>query len=138
MPSREDVVTQFHRAFHHPIGERITPELLDFRMKLISEEFEELLEAVVVLAGKMEVNSQSIEDYENMLKELADLQYVLSGFAVAMGLPLRVAFNRVHESNMSKLGADGKPIYRHDGKVLKSENYRPPSLIDLFPTGKHK
>ena len=42
------------------------------------------------------------------------------------------ALNRVHESNMSKLDADGKPIYREDGKVLKGPNYKPPNLEDLF------
>ena len=42
------------------------------------------------------------------------------------------AFNRVHLSNMSKLGADGKPIYREDGKVLKGPNYKKPDLSDLM------
>jgi predicted HAD superfamily Cof-like phosphohydrolase len=51
--------------------------------------------------------------------------------AVAFGLPLQVAFTRVHKSNMSKLGADGKPIYRDDGKVLKGPNYAPVDLEDL-------
>ena len=51
--------------------------------------------------------------------------------AVAFGLPLEVAFNRVHASNMSKLDDDGKPIYREDGKVMKGPNYKPPHLKDL-------
>ncbi len=42
------------------------------------------------------------------------------------------ALNRVHESNMSKLDEDGKPIYREDGKVLKGPNYKPPDLSDLI------
>ena len=136
MLTREDVVTHFHKAFSHPVDERVTPQLLDFRMKLISEEFEELLEAVVIMASNMEVGNYQVEDYENVIKELADIQYVISGFAVSMGIPLQTVFNRVHLSNMSKLGSDGKPILRSDGKVLKSENYRPPSLIDLIPTEK--
>jgi predicted HAD superfamily Cof-like phosphohydrolase len=41
------------------------------------------------------------------------------------------ALRRVHASNMSKLGEDGKPIYREDGKVLKGPNYQPPDLSDL-------
>lgn len=44
------------------------------------------------------------------------------------------AFKRVHESNMSKLGDDGKPIYREDGKVLKGPHYKPPNLEDLIGT----
>jgi predicted HAD superfamily Cof-like phosphohydrolase len=42
------------------------------------------------------------------------------------------AMNRVHKSNMSKLGEDGKPIYRADGKVLKGPNYKEPTLTDLI------
>ena len=133
---REDIVEEFHAAFGHSIKERVTSEILDFRMKLISEEFEELLEAVVIMASNMDVGNYRVEDYEHVIKELADLQYVISGFAVSLGIPLQVAFNRVHQSNMSKLGPDGRPILRSDGKVLKSENYRPPSLIDLIPIEK--
>jgi predicted HAD superfamily Cof-like phosphohydrolase len=49
-----------------------------------------------------------------------------------MGLDLEAAFQRVHTSNMSKLGEDGKPIYRDDGKILKGPNYKPPFLDDLI------
>jgi len=66
-----------------------------------------------------------------LLKELADLQYVLSGTAVALGLPLDIAFNRVHKSNMSKLNFDGKPLVRSDGKILKGPDYIPPVMDDL-------
>ena len=48
-----------------------------------------------------------------------------------MDWDLEQALRRVHKSNMSKLGADGKPIYRKDGKVLKGPNYQPPDLSDL-------
>ena len=65
------------------------------------------------------------------LKELADLVYVCYQYAVNMGWDLDEAMHRVHESNMSKLGEDGKPIYRKDGKVLKGPNYEPPNLEDL-------
>ena len=49
-----------------------------------------------------------------------------------MGWNLDEAMDRVHSSNMSKLGEDGKPIYREDGKVLKGPNYAPPTLTDLL------
>jgi len=68
---------------------------------------------------------------EALLKELADLVYVVYGTAVSLGLNLDEALERVHESNMSKLGEDGKPIYREDGKVLKGSNYKEPYLGDL-------
>ena len=59
-----------------------------------------------------------------VLKELSDLVFVCYQFAAAYGLDLDTAMQRVFESNMSKLGDDGKPIYREDGKVLKGPNYR--------------
>ena len=71
------------------------------------------------------------EGYEQELKELADLVYVCFQYAENMEWDLEEAMCRVHESNMSKLGLDGKPIRRSDGKVLKGPNYQPPKLDDL-------
>ncbi len=72
-------------------------------------------------------------DEKNLLKildALCDSLYVIYGTAVAYGLDsvLDAAFNEVHESNMTKLGPDGKPIYNEFGKVTKGPNYRPPDL----------
>ena len=69
---------------------------------------------------------------EETLKELADLVYVCYQYAENMGWFLDEALDRVHKSNMSKLGEDGKPIYREDGKVLKGPNYQPPDLSDII------
>ena len=66
------------------------------------------------------------------LKELADLVYVCYQYAENMNWFLDEALHRVHESNMSKLDEDGKPIYREDGKVLKGPNYKKPNLSDLI------
>ena len=63
-----------------------------------------------------------------MADALTDLLYVIYGMGITYGLNLDECFKEVHRSNMSKLGADGKPIYRSDGKVLKGENYSPPNL----------
>ena len=68
---------------------------------------------------------------EDQLKELADLVYVCFQYAASQEWDLEEAMRRVHHSNMSKLGEDGKPIYREDGKVLKGPNYQPPNLTDL-------
>ena len=87
---------------------------------LIAEEFKEFNEAV------------ANEPYENELKELADLVYVCFQYAENMEWDLEEALDRVHKSNMSKLGLDGKPIRRADGKVLKGPNYQPPILTDLI------
>ena len=66
------------------------------------------------------------------LKELADLVYVCFQLAASQGWDLQTAYNRVHLSNMSKLGADGNPIRREDGKVLKGPNYFEPDMTDLI------
>ena len=93
---------------------------------LIVEEFKEFLEADGFLFRHGH-NAQ-----EECLKEIADLVYVCYQYAENMNWFLDEALNRVHESNMSKLDEDGKPIYREDGKVLKGPNYKPPDLSDLF------
>jgi predicted HAD superfamily Cof-like phosphohydrolase len=56
---------------------------------------------------------------------------VCVGFAVTYGWSFDTAFNRVHQSNMSKLDGDGNPLYREDGKVVKSDRYEPPKLKNL-------
>jgi NTP pyrophosphatase (non-canonical NTP hydrolase) len=97
-----------------------------YQKNLIVEEFKEFLEAegFLFMHGK---NHQ-----EHALKELADLVYVCYQYAESMGWFLDEALDRVHKSNMSKLGDNGHPIYREDGKVLKGPNYKPPTLEDLF------
>ena len=97
-----------------------------YQKNLIVEEFKEFLEA----EGKLFRESNQI--HADALKELADLVYVCYQYAENMGWFLDEALDRVHQSNMSKLGEDGKPIYREDGKVLKGPNYEPPNLEDLF------
>ena len=97
-----------------------------YQKNLIVEEFKELLEADALLYRK----NSSI--HADALKELADLVYVCYQYAENMGWFLDEALDRVHKSNMSKLGDDGKPLYREDGKVLKGPNYKPPTLEDLI------
>lgn len=132
--SREDVVAEFHRAFGHPIDSKeITDEDIIFRNKLIYEEYEELKEELAAAMVDLQTEGEiSVKTKARILKELADVQYVISGLAVVLGLPLQVGFIRVHKSNMSKLGEDGKPVYREDGKVLKGPNYAPPDMEGLF------
>ncbi len=92
---------------------------------LIVEEFKEFLEAENQLLTGFVVNAT------DTLKELADLVYVCYQYAENLGWDLDEALNRVHRSNMTKLGEDGEPVYREDGKVLKGPNYQPPNLSDL-------
>ena len=94
-------------------------------MSLITEEFKEFLQA----DGMLFRHGSNVQ--VECLKELADLVYVCYQYDANMGWDLDEAMYRVHESNMSKLDEDGKPIYREDGKVLKGPNFKPPNLEDL-------
>ena len=107
--------------FRHAYGVKNDPSKADMQLSLIREEYSELRDAHY---------DDSISD-EATLKELADLVYVCYQYAENLEWDLNQALCRVHESNMSKLGADGKPIRRDDGKILKGPNYRPPFLTDL-------
>ena len=125
-----DCVKAFTVAMGQPVGADITKErdLLKMRTKLIEEETKE---AVQETLWEDALGNPQIDKAE-LTKELADLLYVTYGMAVTFGLPIDEVFERVHRSNMSKLGDDGKPLYRDDGKVLKGPNYQPPKLDDLF------
>lgn len=110
-----EMVREFHETYGQPVGSSprfLTEERMSLRKRLIEEEYQEFLEAV------------EEGDLVNAFKELADLIYVVEGTAVEMGGSLNDVIGEVHDSNMSKLGSDGKPIYRSDGKVLKGPNYR--------------
>ena len=114
----------FHEAFKHPtdaVYEKVSIDKTKaLRIKLIREEFQEVMSAIHEKKSK-----------DSILKELCDLVYVCVGFADTFGWNFDEAFNRVHTSNMSKLGEDGAPIYRDDGKILKSAQYKEPNLKEL-------
>lgn len=122
----QNLVENFHEVFGHPISKPISVNLANLRAHLIIEESTELTQELWQCAQEGRITP-------NLLKEMGDLQYVLDGLAVSLGIDLDACTTRVHESNMSKLGADGKPIYRADGKVLKGPNYKEPDMTDLVP-----
>lgn len=124
-------VEEFHKAFGLAIDEPVTEDLMSLRDSLIKEEGKELSDEMVDTF--LSVPRYSTEITPNMIKEMTDLLYVVYGMAVSFGIDLDTAFNRTHISNMSKLGEDGKPIYREDGKVIKGPNYAPPDMSDLVP-----
>ena len=98
-------------------------DLENLRWDLISEEYGECCD-----------ESATGNRPANMLKELADLVYVCFGYAATYGWDLDTALERVHASNMSKLGDDGLPIKNAEGKVIKGPNYQYPDLNDLVET----
>lgn len=134
MKTREDIVAVLHQAFGLPVNVVPTVSLLQLRRRLIEEEVQELFLEIDTAINALEQGSDvPPEVYAAMLKELADVQFVLSGMAVTLQplQKLQEAFERVHSSNMSKLGDDGKPLYREDGKFLKGPNYIPADVSDL-------
>ncbi len=120
----QDAVAQFQKAFQRPTNldfsrikqDKKVAEAFDLRQKLIYEECTELIQAM----GQ--------EKETQIKKEAADLLYVLAGLFVDFGWDMQVIFNRVHQSNMSKLDENGKPIFREDGKILKSNRYKEADL----------
>jgi predicted HAD superfamily Cof-like phosphohydrolase len=86
------------------------------RINLIEEELQELCDGI---------NKGSMLEVADAL---TDILYVVYGAGHAFGIDLDDCFKEVHRSNMTKLGVDGKPVYREDGKILKGEGYEEPDL----------
>ena len=127
----EDKLKECHKAMECALNAPLSVETLELRYRLLDEELKELKVEMDTLCQELKASgTTTLETRTRMLKELSDLQYVLSGMAVSFNLPLEEAFLRVHHSNMSKL-VDGKPLKRADGKFLKGPNYQPPHLEDL-------
>ena len=119
-------MTNFYRVgiFMKTFGQEVknkpsfsSDKINQLRISLIKEELDELIEAM---------------DSRNLLEvadALTDLLYVTYGAGHAFGIDLDKCFEEVQNSNMSKLGDDGKPIYNEFGKVMKGPNYFKPNLI---------
>ena len=93
-----------------------TDKINKLRIDLIEEELEELKEAI------------NKKDLKETIDALTDILYVTYGAGHAFGVNLDQCFEEVQNSNMSKLGDDGKPIYNENGKVMKGPNYFKPNL----------
>ncbi|MGF1556711.1 nucleoside triphosphate pyrophosphohydrolase family protein [Paucihalobacter sp.] len=126
MKKHINAVKEFHTAFK--IGYRETPkaslglEKNMLRYKLMREENEEYLEAA------------NNDDLVEVADALGDMLYILCGTIIEHGLQHKIeeVFNEIQRSNMSKLGEDGEPIYREDGKVLKGPNYFKPDIKGIL------
>ena len=95
-------------------------EIQRLRLDLIDEELDELHYAI------------DNKDMVEIADALGDLLYVVYGAGHAFGIDLDECFKEIHASNMSKLGPDGKPIKREDGKVLKPDTFFPPDLKSIL------
>ena len=119
-------VHEFHSAVGLGINTNPTGDLGEnknmLRYNLMKEENEEYLEAVT--------NNDIVE----IADALGDMLYILCGTIIEHGLQdkMESVFDEIQRSNMSKLGHDGKPIYREDGKVLKGPNYFKPNFEEIL------
>lgn len=126
MKKQLDHVEKFHDTFgipnkNSPIA-TIEDSLIDLRFRLMVEENEEYLEAAK--SG----NLVEVAD------ALGDMMYILCGTILSHGMQHKIeeVFEEIQRSNMSKLGEDGQPIYREDGKVLKGPNYFKPNIKKII------
>jgi predicted HAD superfamily Cof-like phosphohydrolase len=119
-------VAEFHNAFRIAMTDKPTIDLpldiIKLRFNLMKEENEEYLEAAE--------NNDMIE----VADALGDMLYILCGTILTHGMQHKIqeVFEEIHRSNMSKLGEDGQPIYREDGKVLKGPTYFKPNIKDIL------
>lgn len=121
-----DTIVNHVKTFHESFGINnenspkadIGKEVIDLRYKLMREENEEYWEAA------------KENDLVEIADALGDQLYILCGTILAHGMQHKIVevFEEIQKSNMSKLGADGKPIYREDGKVMKGPNYFKPDI----------
>ena len=126
MKDKIQAVKEFHKAFkldylEQPKG-NIGLEKNKLRFNLMREENEEYLEAA------------NNNDMVEVADALGDMLYILCGTIIEHGMQYKIdeIFNQIQNSNMSKLGADGNPIYREDGKVLKGPNYFKPDIKGIL------
>lgn len=126
MRKQLEAVKQFHQTYGLGINEKpiayISKEQSLLRFSLMQEENEEYLEATA--SGNL----------EEVADALGDMLYILCGTILDHGLQYKIeaVFDEIQRSNMSKLGADGKPIYREDGKVMKGPNYFKPNIEKIL------
>ena len=117
------MVTEFHSVNEAHIGK--SPCLpadneRELRKRLLQEEFEEYL------------TGENNNDIVEIADALGDMLYIIYGTAVSYGIPIEQVFEEIHRSNMSKLGEDGLPIRRADGKILKGPNYFRPDIHKIL------
>lgn len=126
MKNKIAAVSEFHKAFGLGMKESPTADLGIkknlLRYELMREENEEYLEAA------------NNNDLVEVADALGDMLYILCGTIIEHGMQHKIeeVFNEIQRSNMSKLGADGKPIYREDGKVLKGPDYFQPNILAIL------
>jgi predicted HAD superfamily Cof-like phosphohydrolase len=120
-------VKEFHEKMELAIDQPYSKELMDFRLRLLFEEIQELASAALDIETASPTGARLVM-MQDLLKEMCDVVYVIKGMAVSFGMDFDEAFELVHKSNMSKL-----PLIKDaNGKVQKGLNYEPPILEGLI------
>ena len=120
-------VREFHKKMELAIDQPYSKELMNFRLRLIFEEIQELASAALDIETTTNTEERNVM-MQDLLKEMCDVVYVIKGMAVSFGMDFDKAFELVHKSNMSKL-----PLIKDaNGKVQKGLNYEPPVLEGLI------
>ncbi len=120
-------VREFHEKMELAIDQPYSKELMDFRLRLLFEEIQELASAALDIETSTNTEERHVM-MQDLLKEMCDVVYVIKGMAVSFGMDFDKAFKLVHKSNMSKL-----PLIKDaNGKVQKGLNYEPPVLEGLI------
>lgn len=146
-------VREFHQAFGHPVEPAPTVPSMDqraLRVRLLAEELTEFAEACNVTLSITQTSEGGHNvmvlpldphpDNCNLVEAadgLTDLRYLVDGGNLIFGFPGEALLAEVHRSNMSKLGADGKPVTRADGKTLKGPNYSPPDIAAVLQAARN-
>jgi predicted HAD superfamily Cof-like phosphohydrolase len=126
MENNLNAVALFHKTFGMGVSKILKANLgadtNKLRFNLMDEENKEYLEAA------------ENDDLVEVADALGDMLYILCGTILEHGMQYKIeeVFSEIQRSNMSKLGATGKPIYREDGKVLKGPNYFPPNIKEIL------
>ncbi|QRV01415.1 nucleoside triphosphate pyrophosphohydrolase family protein [Arcanobacterium phocisimile] len=140
----EELVRQFHSVYRLPVCDdkpNSDRERVHMRLGLVAEEFAELVGAVYGAKSRSIIEeaweeSRTHDDHTRDTIEVADalgdLVYVIYGMALELGIPLTDVLEEIHASNLSKLDANGEPIYREDGKVLKGPNFFQPDIARVL------
>ncbi|WP_402466038.1 pyrophosphohydrolase domain-containing protein [Isoptericola aurantiacus] len=145
METEREMVREFHEAFDVPVGDApdlgLPADRLRMRYRLVAEEFAELTGAILGPDARVVVEqavdaviegSTANADLVQTADATGDLRYVLHGLELECGIPGEQVFAEIHASNMAKVGPDGRPLRRADGKVLKPAGWTPPDVAGVL------
>lgn len=146
------LVKEFHQVFDHPVATEVNTPSAKLRLLRFRLLFEEVLEfgRAVGIAGLCEATQEEFEtevratlaefsvdsdapvDLAEAADALGDIDYVCQGANLVFGFPAEEVVREIHRANMSKLDADGRPIYDAGGKAMKGPAYRAPDIKQLL------